>query len=89
MVSVSEGFVVRRDTPKRLFDVVVSVVALVLLSPLLCVLALTVWLDSGRPVLFRPHQAAAGVPTADRSETPVDRTASRGIDTEAPVTEVH
>ena len=53
MVSVSEDYAVRRDTTKRLFDIVVSLVALVLLSPLLCALALAVWLDSGWPVLFR------------------------------------
>jgi len=53
MVSVSEDYAVRRDTTKRLFDIVVSLMALVLLLPLLCAVALAVWFDSGRPVLFR------------------------------------
>ena len=53
MVSVSEEHTVRQDVVKRLFDVVVSLVAIVVASPLLVVLALAVLLDSGRPVLFR------------------------------------
>ena len=53
MVSVSEEFSVRQDVAKRLFDVVVSLVAIVVVSPLLVVLALAVLLDTGRPVLFR------------------------------------
>jgi len=53
MVSVSEEYTVRQDVAKRLFDVVVSLVAIVAVSPLLVVLALAVLLDSGRPVLFR------------------------------------
>ncbi len=38
---------------KRLFDIVASLAALLLLSPLLLGTALAVALDSGRPVLFR------------------------------------
>jgi lipopolysaccharide/colanic/teichoic acid biosynthesis glycosyltransferase len=53
MVSVSEEYTVRQDVAKRLFDVVVSLVAIVVVSPLLAVLALAVLLDTGRPVLFR------------------------------------
>lgn len=53
MVSISEDYVVRGDATKRAFDVVVSLLALVLLSPLLGVLAIAVLLDTGRPVLFR------------------------------------
>jgi lipopolysaccharide/colanic/teichoic acid biosynthesis glycosyltransferase len=53
MVSVSEKYTVRQDVAKRLFDVVVSLVAIVVVSPLLAVLALAVLLDTGRPVLFR------------------------------------
>jgi lipopolysaccharide/colanic/teichoic acid biosynthesis glycosyltransferase len=49
MVSVSD---VRQDTTKRLFDILVSLLVLVLLTPLLAVLAIVVWLDSGRPILF-------------------------------------
>jgi lipopolysaccharide/colanic/teichoic acid biosynthesis glycosyltransferase len=37
---------------KRLFDIVVSVAALLLLSPLLVALALAIAIDSGRPVFF-------------------------------------
>ena len=53
MVSISEDYVVRGDATKRAFDVVVSLVALVLLSPLLGVLAIAVLLDTSRPVMFR------------------------------------
>ena len=53
MVSISEDYVARGTATKRAFDVVVSLVALVLLSPLLGVLAIAVLLDTGRPVLFR------------------------------------
>ncbi len=38
---------------KRLVDVVVSAVGLVLLSPVLLVIALAIALDDGRPILFR------------------------------------
>ena len=38
---------------KRMLDVVVSAVALVVLSPLLLLLLVLTWLDSGRPALFR------------------------------------
>jgi len=37
---------------KRVFDIVVSVTALLLLSPFLAVLALVILIDSGRPVFF-------------------------------------
>jgi lipopolysaccharide/colanic/teichoic acid biosynthesis glycosyltransferase len=53
MVSVSEDHTVHRDVAKRIFDVVVSLIAIVVLSPLLVVLAIAVLLDSGRPVLFQ------------------------------------
>ena len=43
---------------KRLFDIAAASVALVALSPLLVILALLTWLDSGRPALFR--QARVG-----------------------------
>ncbi|HEU5062386.1 MAG TPA: sugar transferase [Solirubrobacterales bacterium] len=42
---------------KRLMDVVISAVALVLLSPLLLVAALWILLDDGRPVFFRQRRA--------------------------------
>jgi len=38
---------------KRIFDILVAGVGLVLCSPLLAVLALLVWVFQGRPVLFR------------------------------------
>jgi exopolysaccharide biosynthesis polyprenyl glycosylphosphotransferase len=38
---------------KRALDVVAAAFALALLSPLLGLIALAVWLDSGRPILFR------------------------------------
>lgn len=38
---------------KRGLDLLISVLALVILSPLMLVTALAVWLDSGRPVFFR------------------------------------
>jgi lipopolysaccharide/colanic/teichoic acid biosynthesis glycosyltransferase len=37
---------------KRLFDIVLALLALLLFSPVLLAAALAVWLDSGRPVLF-------------------------------------
>ncbi len=37
---------------KRLFDLLVSLLLLLVLSPLLLILALLVWLKHGRPVLF-------------------------------------
>ena len=42
--------------PKRLFDLLVSLLALLLLSPLLLLLALAVRLDSPGPVLFRQQR---------------------------------
>lgn len=38
---------------KRLFDVIVAALGLVLLSPWLAILALLVWVFQGRPILFR------------------------------------
>ena len=46
-------------TLKRFLDVIVSSVTLLLLSPVLSVVALAVWLDSGSPVLF--HQERVGL----------------------------
>jgi len=45
---------------KRAFDVLASLVALALLSPLLLGSALAVWLESGRPVLFRQVRVGLG-----------------------------
>jgi exopolysaccharide biosynthesis polyprenyl glycosylphosphotransferase len=51
------GFQLARDSPyyqiKRLFDILCAGTALALLSPLLILLVLLTWLDSGRPALFR------------------------------------
>jgi exopolysaccharide biosynthesis polyprenyl glycosylphosphotransferase len=51
------GFQLARNSPyhylKRLFDVALSSVLLVICSPLLVLIVGTVWLGSGRPVLFR------------------------------------
>ena len=41
---------------KRIFDVVVSVLALVLLAPLFATITIAIALDSGRPVLFRQRR---------------------------------
>jgi lipopolysaccharide/colanic/teichoic acid biosynthesis glycosyltransferase len=40
---------------KRLFDIIVSLTGIILLSPLMGILAILVWTGDGRPVLFR-HQ---------------------------------
>ena len=45
---------------KRLFDLLVSSVALVALSPILAVIALSVAVRSGRPVLFRHQRVGLG-----------------------------
>ena len=51
------GFQLARNSPyhylKRLFDVALSGVLLVIFSPLLVLIAGVIWLRSGRPVLFR------------------------------------
>jgi exopolysaccharide biosynthesis polyprenyl glycosylphosphotransferase len=51
------GFQLSRNSPyhylKRLFDVALSAVLLVICSPLLVLIALAIWLGNGRPVLFR------------------------------------
>ena len=41
---------------KRRLDIVLSMLALLLLSPILIVAAFAVWLDSGSPVLFRQRR---------------------------------
>ncbi|MGA8009372.1 MAG: sugar transferase [Thiomonas sp.] len=45
---------------KRLFDIVLALLALLLLSPLMFTAALAVWLDSGRPVLFAQERVGRG-----------------------------
>ncbi len=41
------------DTAKRVFDFCCALVGLIVLSPLLGLIALLVWLDSGLPILYR------------------------------------
>jgi lipopolysaccharide/colanic/teichoic acid biosynthesis glycosyltransferase len=51
------------DVVKRLLDIVLSAVALILLSPVLVVLAVAIAHNMGRPVLFRQERAGRyGVP---------------------------
>ncbi|CUB00207.1 sugar transferase [Thiomonas bhubaneswarensis] len=45
---------------KRLFDIVLALLALLLLSPVMLAAALAVWLDSGRPVLFAQTRVGRG-----------------------------
>jgi exopolysaccharide biosynthesis polyprenyl glycosylphosphotransferase len=45
---------------KRVMDVVVSALGLLLLSPLLALIALAILVDSGRPVLFRQRRVGEG-----------------------------
>lgn len=45
---------------KRALDVTVAALSLTVLSPLLGVIALTVWVDSGSPVLFRQVRVGRG-----------------------------
>jgi exopolysaccharide biosynthesis polyprenyl glycosylphosphotransferase len=51
------GFQLARNSPyhylKRLFDVILSAILLLIFWPLMLLLVLVVWLDSGRPALFR------------------------------------
>lgn len=45
---------------KRAFDIVVSAAVLMFLSPLLVLIGLAVWIDSGRPILFSQTRQARG-----------------------------
>ncbi|MGH7819062.1 MAG: sugar transferase, partial [Candidatus Binatia bacterium] len=48
---------------KRLFDIVVSCILLVCLSPLLLVVTVLIWWEDGLPVLFRQTRVGrAGLP---------------------------
>jgi sugar transferase EpsL len=38
---------------KRAFDFMASLIALVLLSPFMALIALAIWITMGRPILFR------------------------------------
>jgi exopolysaccharide biosynthesis polyprenyl glycosylphosphotransferase len=54
------GFQLARISPyhylKRLFDIAVSVLALIVCVPLLALFALLIWITQGRPILFRQER---------------------------------
>ncbi len=56
------GFQLARIAPyhylKRLFDLVVATAALIVCAPLFALIALLIWLESGRPVIFRQQRIA-------------------------------
>ncbi len=56
------GFQLARTLPyhhlKRLFDLLVATAALVICAPLLALLAILIWLESGRPILFSQERMA-------------------------------
>ncbi len=58
------GFQLARGTPyghfKRLFDVVCATAGLLVLSPLLLLIALLVFWDDGRPIIFRQERVGLG-----------------------------
>lgn len=56
-------FVGRRRLIKRLFDILMSLVGLILLSPLFLVLAFVVKFDSSGPVIFRQERVGHGAST--------------------------
>ena len=45
---------------KRCTDIALSSLVLALLSPILAAAVLAVWLDSGRPILFRQERVGLG-----------------------------
>lgn len=53
---LARATVARGAWAKRLFDIVVASVMLVLLSPLLLLIALAVWITMGSPILFRQRR---------------------------------
>jgi lipopolysaccharide/colanic/teichoic acid biosynthesis glycosyltransferase len=55
--------ILRSDATKRVFDIVVAAIALVVLSPVILVIALAVRLTMGSPILFRQERPGLhGVP---------------------------
>jgi len=46
---------------KRTIDIVLALFALIVLSPLLALIALAIWVDSGRPVLFVQQRVGRGL----------------------------
>ena len=58
---VSSGVLGVRDRAfKRLLDIALSSIALILLSPILCAIALAIWLEDRSPVLFRQRRMGKG-----------------------------
>jgi lipopolysaccharide/colanic/teichoic acid biosynthesis glycosyltransferase len=60
-----DGFDLGRDRSshgrlKRLIDVLVSVAALAVLAPAICVIALVLWLTSGRPIFYGDEREGLG-----------------------------
>src|SRR5690348_9592725 len=53
-------FTPRRRAVKRALDVSLALVAIVVLLPALLIVALAVWLDSGRPIIFRQLRVGEG-----------------------------
>lgn len=54
------GFQLARTSPyhylKRLFDLVVSAVTLIICAPLLALIALSIWIKEGRPIFFQQER---------------------------------
>jgi exopolysaccharide biosynthesis polyprenyl glycosylphosphotransferase len=69
------GFQLARNSPyhylKRLFDLIFSGILLLLLWPILLLLMLVVWIDSGRPAIFRQPRVGreGGIFTAFKFRT--------------------
>jgi exopolysaccharide biosynthesis polyprenyl glycosylphosphotransferase len=78
------GFQLARMSPyhylKRLFDLIVSTVALIIFAPVIALIALLIWLESGRPIIFAQERVG-------RDEHPFImykfRTMKRGLGEEA------
>src|SRR5437660_747330 len=54
------GFQLSRASPyhyvKRMFDIILSGLLLVICAPLMAVIAVLIWLSSGRPIIFKQHR---------------------------------
>lgn len=49
-----------RMTASRCLDIVITAMAALLLSPLILVIGFAIWLEDGRPILFRQHRLGQG-----------------------------
>jgi len=58
----SAGFQRSRSTRlvKRFLDVTLSIIGLIVLSPLMCLTAIAIWLDSSGPILYRQVRVGLG-----------------------------